>query len=975
MVVQLSHISEWDASRVDADITTMNVEPIHGTVAFERLYGHAVKRLQTGGNPLNSFWMRKYREFETTDGWWVCGVDPLNNFARSKWGRYKPTTGQIFDKQKGKPAKYLSPAKQESHPIFLDVPSHVWAKIALLHGLDVDFGQYQNFWQWVMATPSLPIYITEGEKKAGALLTAGYAAISTPGIWMGTRKNVRTGKHQLVKDLIPFDVLERQINVVFDYEADKRKARNIDIAATRLGYAFKSAKVSIGYLPGPQKGIDDYLVSGGSFEDIKFKTLNEIKANQQWGMNYHPDILLNQQYLNALPLPPTGLICIKSPMGTGKTTLLNPIVAEAFGRGQKVISISHRINLANELCNKINLPYIAQVRNHYIDESGKVFKFGRFAGFGLCIDSLHPEGQGKINPKDWEGAIVILDEFDQILWHLLNSNTCRHTRVKILETFKELIEVVLSTGGRVIAMDAQLSDLSINFLRSLSGYNIKPFIVRNDWKPTDCWEVRISSGDDASALLKKVVEMLNQAKKVILFTDSQKVTSTWGTINLEEFFKRECPNIEMLSIDSENMADPNHPAYGIIGNVNESLKQYALVICSPSISSGVSIDIRGHFAEVFGIFQGSITVNDCLQSLARVREAVPRSVWVAKRAVSKIAGGSLSPTEIINNKNKDLQAVVRLLNNVDVSIEENTHQLSLKIWAYMIARVNAAGLRLRESLISRLKDEGHNVEFFFDTDGETLETLKTIKKENIDKEAVEVVNAADCTEQQFEELQKKHTKTKAEQRAEKKHALGKTYGKEQICEALKKLNETRGWYAQLRLYYYLTLGRPFVNLRDTLHLEGHKQRGAGKVCVQDIKTFSDRVTAYEKLGFLDFTDGRELTKHDPQVKEVAALCLKFADLLRRLFGVTVTAEMVEKSPVRVIQMFLKLVGLKLTKEKQRRQSGTGERVWVYRFGGVASPIEVENPELRPAIFEHWHRGDVAALAEYEARLADNLGVA
>ena len=67
------------------------------------------------------------------------------------------------------------------------------------------------------------------------------------------------------------------------------------------------------------------------------------------------------------------------------------------------------------------------------------------------------------------GESVILDEVEQSLWHLLNSNTCKDKRVKILKAFQELISTVLTTGGLVIAQDADLSDISLEYLQDLTG--------------------------------------------------------------------------------------------------------------------------------------------------------------------------------------------------------------------------------------------------------------------------------------------------------------------------------------------------------------------------------------------------------------------------------------------------------------------------------------------------------------------------
>lgn len=57
---------------------------------------------------------------------------------------------------------------------------------------------------------------------------------------------------------------------------------------------------------------------------------------------------------------------------------------------------------------------------------------GRLLGFGLCIDSCHPDRQGRIVPSEWADAIAIIDEVEQVISHMLSAATCRLDAVKIL---------------------------------------------------------------------------------------------------------------------------------------------------------------------------------------------------------------------------------------------------------------------------------------------------------------------------------------------------------------------------------------------------------------------------------------------------------------------------------------------------------------------------------------------------------------
>ena len=104
------------------------------------------------------------------------------------------------------------------------------------------------------------------------------------------------------------------------------------------------------------------------------------------------------------------------------------------------------------------------------------------SGYGLCIDSLYATSQANFMPEDWQNSIVILDEVEQVMWHALNSPTCANTRVKILATLKELIQIVLSSGGVVIAQDADLSNVSIDYLLSFLDEPIEPWVLVNQWR-------------------------------------------------------------------------------------------------------------------------------------------------------------------------------------------------------------------------------------------------------------------------------------------------------------------------------------------------------------------------------------------------------------------------------------------------------------------------------------------------------------
>jgi hypothetical protein len=85
--------------------------------------------------------------------------------------------------------------------------------------------------------------------------------------------------------------------------------------------------------------------------------------------------------------------------------------------------IGHRIKLVEQLCQRFGLPYITECRHNYSNS---------LLGYGLCLDSLHENSQANFNPDDWQDALVIIDEVEQVIWHGLNSETFTNNRVSIL---------------------------------------------------------------------------------------------------------------------------------------------------------------------------------------------------------------------------------------------------------------------------------------------------------------------------------------------------------------------------------------------------------------------------------------------------------------------------------------------------------------------------------------------------------------
>jgi hypothetical protein len=911
------------------------------------------------------------------------------------------------------PRRYHQPKGKPLDIFFPRITVRVWKLVAEKAGLSMpEFpvvapnGEALQFWEWVKAT-GCPVVLTEGEKKACGLISRGFAAISIPGINTGYRvtekgdwvkkadgtEYQKAVARELRSELQEFDTPGREFVILFDFCKGNYSESPEFKAATTTAKLFQSAIAKIAQLPGPDKGADDFCVAGGdidavisaaqTIEEIQKQILKELsKKNRQkaWALTHPVAWECNQRYLD-IPYPNSGLICIKSPKGTGKTYALKKLVAKAQAEGRKVLVVTHRIVLGRAICSVVEIPWIEEMNS---DPDRKIE--GKFLGHGLCIDSLHPTSQASFDPKAYEGALVIFDEDEQIFWHTLNSSTCLENRSAILSSLKTLIQTVLRSGGQIVLQDADLSDISIDFVREFAETDIEPWVAVNHWRPSEPWKIKFydtqyvkgGTKDDPSGLLKDAVGCVNGGGKIWFCVDSQKAKSKHGSKNLEKYFQSRCKGKKILRIDAETVANPEHPAYQCAEKINELLEHYDIVICSPSLATGVSIekirkisiDLHGHFTAVFGIFQGAISDNEVRQSLARVREPVPRFVWCRQIAVGKIGNGEANYKEVAKSKEKDCRYNLQLLRNIDFDLDKAHNPVVLRYWAKYAARINSSIWDFREAVREGLIAEGHVLTDCPDDDGDTAGEINALRILNQVEEAVAVAEAEDIDREEFEKLEQQRSKTDRERHKQEKFRLKEIY-KAEVTPELRQLHQDK-WFGKILLEYLLTHNPDFVLMRDRKNIDSQIKSGDGQLCLQDVRQSLCKVAVHKILNTLQFCDPtKEWSNKSPEILEFAGKALKFAADVKTFTGIKVSPKKVAENPIGVVGSFLGQLGLKFAGLPQRRVSG--ERVRFYKFGGAA-PVnifdragnKVKEPEgLRAQIFEAWQKRDELALFEFQ----------
>lgn len=131
-----------------------------------------------------------------------------------------------------------------------------------------------------LGDPSVPLFITEGVRKADALVSKDECCIALLGVWNWKGKNAAGGK-TVLPDFDDIAWNDRTVYIVFD--SDARTKADVQNATVRLKdyLTNRDAKVHVLRLPpaadGGKVGLDDYLAAGHSVDDL----LKLVETEQQ----------------------------------------------------------------------------------------------------------------------------------------------------------------------------------------------------------------------------------------------------------------------------------------------------------------------------------------------------------------------------------------------------------------------------------------------------------------------------------------------------------------------------------------------------------------------------------------------------------------------------------------------------------------------------------------------------------------------
>jgi len=935
-LVEKHHHEEWRQSSVDEQLIQENITSLTGYEPHELLlYALPPDKRRNDGRVRDSE-LRRFQHLEH-GGWYVVGLDPDTNWIElMAWGRFKPDSPRPDGN--GKPIKYESPPHTPNRVTYYRVPLHLWREIASRYGVKLYHSplalrltarkQPVNFWQWVKNTPEIPILLTEGEKKAGALLSQGYAAISLPGIWSGRNPKKTNPDQKLHDDLMPLAGKGRTFIILFDYDQKQSTREAVYEATLATGKAIEAtgASCKVALLPGQEKGVDDFITARG---ENAAKELARIVTNAhpieeyKWLANpndeelirYAPEDTICTEYLTdavEVNLDRPGLIAIKSEMATGKTTKVKE--HRLAHPDERFLVVGHRIALLRELSqpNKLNTTMYSDVL------SGKM---EREAALSITVDSFH-----KLKTEDNYYDCIFIDEARQVLRHILMATTCKLHRQDIISKLQYFIR----KARQVIIADAHLDDYTVDFFLAMRSVGETPLIIQNTYQHSSR-KVYFYEGKDYTAQLAQLIQAVSQGKKVMAVSDSKSTIEKIEQVLTDEFVtnsESKSDSKVIWSIHSDNSGSEENQHF--INNISEAVKNVDVLLASPSLCTGV--DIQGeHFDEVYGFFKAvALTATDCLQALHRYRHAVPLHIWVAPRPSF---GYQDTNAQVIRDKKWEISDFNNFALNIDPDTGKNIPILNwaFELYCQIEAQSNRSLNNLRDHLHRLLARMGYQITVVeTESNDEAKAQLKEAKKKVTEHHIKQVTVAHKIDKGQYLQLKNKPYLTPEEKSAMERFRIEDSYGQEISGDLVKK--DSKGTYLSQLITLEAVLSPPQGERADP-KTKGRMPIPPKLVMDKDLweldnlpflpdrQHFCAQWFIWHSLGITQILErlfaGEEYKASDPDVIKLAEIVDKYRKEIKAILGFWIPTK---SSPTWILGTLLDKLGLK-TKSCKRGSSG------------------------------------------------------
>ena len=578
-----------------------------------------------------------------------------------------------------------------------------------------------------------------------------------------------------------------------------------------------------------------------------------------------------------------GVHLIKSDIGTGKTAVVEAFVKNY--QNKSVLFATHLISLVESACTRLELCSYNACDNYDLQIESRL---------GICLNSL---GKLTANAPLQDYDIVVIDEVEQVLARLT-------THIEQKPLVFQVLQHVMSHAKTLICLDAHLSKTTAQFINATCPG--KPVTVHINQHILAASRTMILHDSGESVQLAAMRELEEGGAVYLAFNSKADAFKTFAA------FKTAFPDKLGLYIASDNAGDEANQAF--FNDVNTESAKYDYIICTPSVSTGVSID-NNHFDFVGGVFQSSInTANDCMQALGRVRGKSVRHVYCEKRRASNPLDADTIAARWIATHQHDLSLMNLTNEGAQVLMNDDYEALCLSVTQSRHASLN--NFYQQFALLSL--HEGIDLVYATEApDTDIRKQFRQLKQAFVQAEAKEIGEATlSETAIALRELMNKSRKTMDDTRSVKKQTLIDFYNLDkQDTESIASLASIDNDGRFKRQVQTLELALGDTELARTRFL---KQTEGGAQFAADITHFASLQQLYQYIitllhlnspqGLLstaDFHYSAETLKSRGFIEYME----ENRDVLKGLIPLPTTAQL-ERDPIRFIGLLLTRMGLR-----------------------------------------------------------------
>lgn len=381
-----------------------------------------------------------------------------------------------------------------------------------------------------------------------------------------------------------------------------------------------------------------------------FKEINQIPRTKELikqSLNYDSELLsynprtklikVNERYLSVTPEiqehihdfieSDKGIFSIKSPMGTGKSTIIKDIIDTAQDYGLRCLIITNRISVAEDFKEKYDIKIYNNYDNKYQKGDSLICQF----------DSLW-----KYDLKDFD--LVIMDEFISLMMH--SRSSLKNSSLNIIKFFSAFDKKLVIADAFLTGYERFLLDKNVDNNSYLLDNEYRDSTVLYDYENKNQF----------------VLKLLSVAKE-------HKITVSATSLRFLEDVRSllQDNGLRTVSLTAET---PEHTKELIYETFKEDHDKYDVLLYSPTLTVGVSNlnSINYHFH-----FDSSISADviSSLQMIKRTRKAKEIHLFVRDSFNYLITDYQKLRTHYLNNVGSgDFSILFEVNQYGDVQISE-----------------------------------------------------------------------------------------------------------------------------------------------------------------------------------------------------------------------------------------------------------------------------------------------------------------